>query len=188
MMRVFIDDDVLRKIANVIAGKEAEQVVMALRKYKEATDDQILAYIKEQVETEIKLTDVISDHAETEIKLNDVRKILFKLFNHSIVQCDRKRDENTGWFIFRWRLQPDQVEGFVKNQKKRILKILKTRLNYEQKHTFYYCYTPECKRLTFEDAMEYVFKCPTCGKALDAFNNDKIINSLKEKINQLENN
>ena len=171
-MSVFVDDDVLRKVANVIGGEEAVLVVMALKRFKEATDDQILAYIAEQI--------------ETEIKLNDVRKILFKLYNHSIIQCDRLRDENTGWFIFRWRLQLDQVEGLIKNQKKRILKILKTRLDYEGGHDFFYCYTPECKRLTFEDAMEYIFKCPTCGKTLKHFDNSKIINALKEKTDQLE--
>jgi len=169
---IFVDDDVLRKVAKVISGEEAVKVVMALKKFKEATDDQILSYIAED--------------AETEIKLNDVRKILFKLYNHSVVQCDGVRDETTGWFIFRWSLQLDQVEGFIKNQKKRIVKILQTRLDYERSHHFYYCYTPDCERLTFEDAMEYVFKCPTCEKLLQHFDNKKIIGALENKIAQLE--
>ena len=171
-MSIFVDDDVLRKVAKVIGGEEAVQIVMALKKFKEATDDQILSYIAED--------------AETEIKLNDVRRILFKLYNHSIVQCDGVRDETTGWFIFRWSLQLDQVEGFIKNQKKRIIKILQTRLDYERSHDFYYCNTPECERLTFEDAMEYVFKCPTCEKLLEYFDNKKIIDTLENKIAQLE--
>ena len=171
-MSIFVDDDVLRKVATVIGGEEAVQVVMALKKFKEATDDQILSYI--------------ADDAETEIKLNDVRKILFKLYNHSIVQCDGVRDETTGWFIFRWSLQLDQVEGFIKNQKKRIIKILQARLDYERSHDFYYCYTPACERLSFEDAMEYVFKCPTCEKLLQYFDNNKVIDTLENKIAQLE--
>ena len=171
-MSIFVDDDVLRKVATVIGGEEAVQVVMALKKFKEATDDQILSYIAED--------------AETEIKLNDVRKILFKLHNHSIVQCDGVRDETTGWFIFRWSLQLDQVEGFIKNQKKRIIKILQARLDYERSHDFYYCNTPECERLPFEDAMEYVFKCPTCEKLLQYFDNNKVIDTLENKIAQLE--
>jgi transcription initiation factor TFIIE subunit alpha len=168
---VFINDDVLKKVANVIGGEMAVQIVMMLKKAKEATDDQILAYITEK--------------DEKEIKLNDVRKILFKLYNNSIVQCDRQRDETTGWFIFRWRLQLDQIEGFIKNQKKRILKNLKTRLDYEKGHDFFYCKTPECERLTFEDAMEYVFKCPKCGKSLEHFDNSQMIEILKEQISQL---
>lgn len=171
-MSIFVDDDVLMKVAKVISGEEAVQVVMALKKFKVATDDQILSYIAED--------------AETEIKLNDVRRILFKLYNHSIVQCDGVRDETTGWFIFRWSLQLDQVEGFIKNQKKRILRILQTRLDYERGHDFYYCYTPECERLTFEDAMEYVFKCQICEKLLQYFDNQKIVDALENKIGQLE--
>jgi transcription initiation factor TFIIE subunit alpha len=169
---VFVDDDVLRKVAKAIGGEDAVKIVMALKKYKEATDDQILSYIAEG--------------AETEIKLNDVRKILFKLYNHSIVQCNGVRDETTGWFIFRWSLQLDQVEGYIKTQKKRILKILKTRLEHEEAHDFYYCYTLGCKSLIFEDAMEYAFKCPVCGSPLRHFDNQNIITNLTNKIRQLE--
>jgi transcription initiation factor TFIIE subunit alpha len=170
---IFVDDEILRKVARIIAGEEAIKIVMALKELKAATDDQILSHI--------------TKNTETELKLNDVRKMLFKLYNNSIVQCDGLRDETTGWFIFRWRLQLDQVEGFIKNKKKRILNILKTRLQYEEEYDFYYCNTPGCNRLTFEDAMEYIFKCPTCGKLLSYFDNSKIVNVLKEKINQLEN-
>jgi transcription initiation factor TFIIE subunit alpha len=95
------------------------------------------------------------------------------------------RDETTGWFIFRWSLQLDQIEGYIKNQKKRIIRILQTRLDYERSHDFYYCNTPECERLTFEDAMEYVFKCPNCEKLLQYFDNQKILDALENKIAQL---
>lgn len=161
-----IDEDILKKVATVIGGEEAAKVVIALKELGEATDDQVLV--------------------KTSIKLNDVRKILFKLYSHSIVQCDRIRDEKTGWFIFHWKLQPDQVDGFIKNQKKRIHKILEKRLDYETSHDFYYCYNPTCNRLTFEDAMEMVFKCPNCGKPLQFYDNNKIVDILKERIDRLD--
>ena len=171
-MSAFIDNNTLKKVAYIIGGEDAVRIVMALKKFKEATVDQILAHIVEET--------------DTEIKLNDIRKNLFKLYNHSIVQCDRERDENTGWFIFRWRIQQDQIEGFIKNLKKRILKILKLRYKYEMEHDFFYCYTPNCERLIFQDAIEYVFKCSTCGKTLKHFDNSKISEALKDKINQIE--
>ena len=111
-----ITDDILSKVANVIGGEDAVKVVMALKELKEATDDQLLP--------------------KTEMKLNDIRKILFKLYNYSIVQCNSSRDKDTWWFIFRWRVQLDQVEGFINSQKRRILKILKSRLEYEEKNEF----------------------------------------------------
>ncbi len=161
-----VTDEVLSKVAKVIGGEDAVKVVMALKELKEATDDQLLS--------------------KTEMKLNDVRKILFKLYNYSIVQCDRSRDKDTGWFIFRWRLQPDQVEGFINNQRKRIRKILMSRLEYENNNDFYYCCTPGCNRITFEDAVELIFRCPVCGKPLQHCDNSALIETLTAKLEQLD--
>ena len=158
--------DVLKKVANIIAGEEGVNVVRSLIKAGEATDDELATM--------------------TELKLKEVRKILFKLYNHSIVQCNVGRDEDTGWFIFHWKLQPDQIEGYLKNQKRRILKILKTRLEYETSNEFYYCFNPECNRYTFEDSMELVFHCPTCNGTLKYYDNRKIIEALKKRIKKLE--
>ena len=156
----------MTKIANVLGGEDAVKVVLALNKLGQATDDELLN--------------------ETGIKLNDVRKALFKLYNHSIVQCDRLRDEQTGWFIFRWRIQPDQFEGFIKNQKRKILRVLNKRLDYENNNEFFYCGTPGDRRMTFEEAMEMIFRCPDCGKKLESFDNKDIIKALSDKIEELE--
>ncbi len=156
----------MKKIANVLGGEEAVTVVMALNKLGQATDDELLN--------------------ETGIKLNDIRKALNKLYNHSIVQCDRLRDEQTGWFIFRWRIQSDQFEGFIKNQKRKILRILNKRLDYENNNEFFYCGTPGDRRMTFEEAMEMIFRCPNCGKKLDSCDNKDIIKTLSDKIEELE--
>lgn len=123
----------------------------------------------------------------TALNLPDIRKILFKLNNYSIAQCTSTRDKDSGWFIFRWKLQPDQVEGFIQTQKKRILKILKTRLEYEERNEFYSCHMPDCRRMTFDEAMDYVFRCPTCKKAVEHDDNSKMIHVLTNKIDQLEN-
>jgi transcription initiation factor TFIIE subunit alpha len=161
-----VSEDLMKKIANVLGGEDAVKVVVALNKLREATDDELLN--------------------ETGIKLNDVRKALNKLYNHSIVQCDRLRDEQTGWFIFRWRIQPDQFEGFIKNQKRKILRILKKRLDYESGNQFFYCGTLGDSRVTFEEAMEMIFRCPDCGKKLEQFDNKDIIKTLSDKIEELE--
>ena len=108
------------------------------------------------------------------------------LSSHYIVQCDVSRDKDTGWFIFRWRLQLDQVEGFINNQKKRILRILKSRLEYEEKNEFYYCNMPNCSRVTFDEAVEFIFRCPVCGEAPQHFDNSAIVKALADKIEQLK--
>jgi transcription initiation factor TFIIE subunit alpha len=56
---------------------------------------------------------------------------------------------------------------------------------YEKNNDFYYCYMPRC-RVTFEDAVELIFRCPTCGKALQHYDNSAMDNALADKIEQLE--
>ncbi|MGQ9565220.1 MAG: transcription factor E [Candidatus Bathyarchaeales archaeon] len=164
-MLTFVDEETLRKVAEVVGSEEAIKVIEILKDSNEITDDEIAN--------------------KTEIRLNTVRKILYKLYDHSLVSLRRSRDENTGWFIFHWKLQPDQLEGFILNQKRRVLEKLQTRLDYEKRHDFYYCHTPGCKRVPFEEAMELVFRCPTCTKPLMHFDNSKIIEILNKKVDQL---
>ncbi|MEM2111568.1 MAG: transcription factor [Candidatus Bathyarchaeia archaeon] len=153
------------KVAKIIGGDDAVKIVEILSQVDEITDEEIVS--------------------KTDLKLNTVRKILYRFYDHSIVALRRTRDKDTGWFIFHWRLQPDQLNGFITNQKRHILEKLETRLEYEKKHDFYYCYTAGCRRLPFEEAAENVFRCPTCNKSLVHFDNKMIIGFLSRKIEQL---
>ncbi len=164
-MLSLVDDKTLEKVAEAFGSEEAIIIIEALKELGETTDDQIAS--------------------QTGIRLNSVRKILYRLYDHSLVGLRRSRDKDTGWFIFHWRLQLDQLEGFILNQKRRVLEKLEARLKYEQKHEFYYCYTLGCKRISFEDAMELVFRCPICNKPLMHFENGKIVSTLTKKVEQL---
>jgi len=164
-MLSFVDDETLEKVVEAFGSEEAVRIIEVLKEVGETTDDQIAT--------------------QTEIRLNSVRKILYKLYDHSLVALRRSRDKNTGWFIFHWRLELDQLEGFILNQKRRVLEKLEARLRYEQNHDFYYCYTIGCKRIPFEEAMELVFRCPTCNKPLMHFENGKIVSALAKKVEQL---
>jgi len=164
-MLTYINDSVLMKVAEALGEEEAVKLIDILKNSSETTDDEIAN--------------------KTGIRLNSVRKILYKLYDHSLVGLRRTRDPQTGWFIFHWRLQPDQLEGFILSQKRRVLEKLVLRLEYEKNHDFYYCYTPGCRKIPFEDAVEILFKCPTCGKPLMHCDNDKIIQVTATKVEQL---
>ncbi len=164
-MLSFVDEKTLEKVAEAFGSLEAVRIIDVLKGIGETTDDQIAT--------------------QTGIRLNFVRKILYKLYDHSLVGLRRSRDKTTGWFIFHWRLQLDQLEGFILNQKHRVLEKLEARLRYEQNHDFYYCQTIKCRRIPFEDAMELVFRCPTCNKPLMHFENGKIVSVLAGRVEQL---
>jgi transcription initiation factor TFIIE subunit alpha len=160
-----IDDATLLKVAEALGEEDAVKLIDILKNSQETTDDEIAN--------------------KTGIRLNFVRKILYKLYDHSLVSLRRTRDPKTGWFIFHWRLQPDQLEGFILSQKRRVLEKLNVRLEYEKNHDFYYCQTAGCKRVPFEEAVELVFRCPTCGKPLMHYDNEKILDALGKKVDIL---
>jgi len=163
-------DEELIKVANLFGGEEAVAVVKSLKKIGEATDEIIANDLK----------------TEKEIRLNSVRKILYKLYDHGLVSCTRVRDEKTGWFIFYWRLQPDQLDAFIRSRKKRALDKLKTRLDFERDHTFFICKTDLDVRVTFEEAMESSFKCGKCGNQLESSENSDMVSVLESRIERLE--
>jgi transcription initiation factor TFIIE subunit alpha len=161
----FVDNQTLETVAEAFGNEEAVQIIRVLQEVGETTDDVIAT--------------------KTEIRLNLVRKVLYKLHDHSLVALRRSRDPQTGWFIFHWRLQLDQLEGYILNQKRRVLQKLESRLDYEQNHTFYSCGTLGCKKLPFDEAMEQVFRCSTCNKQLMHFVNKDLVNALSKKVEQL---
>lgn len=160
-----IDDATLMKVATALGEEDAVKLIEHLKGVEEITDDEIAN--------------------KTAIRLNSVRKILYKLYDHSLVSLRRTRDPKTGWFIFHWKLQPDQLEGFILSQKRRVLEKLSVRLEYEKNHDFYYCGSPECKRVPFEEAVELVFHCSGCGKPLVHFANETMIERLSVKVDTL---
>jgi transcription initiation factor TFIIE subunit alpha len=160
-----VDEETLMEVA-ALFGEEAIRIVEVLKGVHEIID--------------IDIAD------QTQIRLNTVRKTLYKLYDHSLVGLRRTRDKETGWFVFHWRLQPDQLEGFIFNQKRRVLEKLETRLRYEKNHEFYSCKTPGCKRFPFEEAFELLFKCPTCNKPMVHINNSHILEVMRQKIDQIK--
>jgi transcription initiation factor TFIIE subunit alpha len=147
-------------------GEDAVRVVEVLKGVHEITDTEIAE--------------------KTQIQLKMVRKTLYRLYDHSIAALRRSRDKETGWFIFNWRFQPDQLEGFILNQKRRALEKLEIRLEYEKSHEFYSCQTSGCKRFPFKEAFELLFKCPACNKPMMYLNNDQIVEILTRKIEQIK--
>ena len=165
-MRKIEYEDSFVKVAGLLGGDEYVKVARALLNNENATDEEIAS--------------------ATGLKINIVRRVLYDLFGKSLITGIRVKDPRRGWYVYQWKAQPDQVETFLNNKKRKILHRLKERLKYEKSHTFYHCGTRSCRKRTFEEAMELFFKCPECGNPLSPHDNRKLITALEWKIKQLE--
>jgi transcription initiation factor TFIIE subunit alpha len=163
---LFTRNGTLNTVAELFGG-DATRVVDVLKGVKEITDVELTRRI--------------------ETPINTVRKVHYGFCNHSLVILRRSRDKETRWFIHHWRLQPGQFLRFITTMKRRVLEKLETRLRHELNHEFYSCQTLGCKRFTFEEAIEYFFKCTMCHKPMTHLDNSLIIKILTQKIEEIKN-
>jgi len=52
---------------------------------------------------------------------------------------------------------------------------------------FYHCGNEDCPRTTFEDALEGMFKCPSCAQVLNLKKNEKAKKAFAKKIDEIKN-
>ena len=149
----------------MIGGDEYLKVARSLLKAEDATDEEIAS--------------------STGLGINMVRKVLYDLFGKSLITGIRVKDERKGWFVYRWRSRREEVENFIENQKKKISERLQQRLDYENSSEFYHCGNEDCPRITFEGALEAMFKCPSCGQVVNLKKNEKAKKAFAKKIDEI---
>ena len=158
-------EDPFVRISTMIGGDEYLKVARSLLKAEDATDEEIAS--------------------STGLRINMVRKVLYELFGKALITGIRVKDERKGWFVYRWRSRRDEVENFIENQKKKISERLQQRLDFENLSDFYHCGNDDCSRVTFEDALEQFFKCPSCGQIVNLKKNDKAKKAFAYKIDHI---
>ena len=158
-------EDPFVRISAMIGGDEYLKVARSLLKAEDATDEEIAS--------------------STGLRINMVRKVLYDLFGKSLITGIRVKDERKGWFVYRWRSRREEVENFIEKQKKKISERLQQRLDYENSSEFYHCGKEECPRITFEDALEAMFKCPSCNQVVNLKKNEKAKKGFAKKIDEI---
>ena len=119
------------------------------------------------------------------VTVNQVRNMLYRLYDHSLVTFQRKKDKKKGWYIYYWTLNKNKVKEALVSYKKKQLQDFKLRLAREQKSQFFFCPTG-CMRMTMENAMDHDFKCQECGSLLRPLDNQRTIENIKQRILELE--
>jgi len=121
---------------------------------------------------------------KTKKDIKIIRRMLYMLYNHNLVGFNRKKDKIKGWYIYYWTILPESIKYIYFKKRRERLERLKEKLK-EEKELFFAC--PQgCSRLNFDQATDYDFHCPECGKLLDQDESkDKILN-LRKEISRLE--
>ena len=97
------------------------------------------------------------------IKISDVRATLNRLHNIGVVQYNRYKDAETGWFSYYWSLNMEKTKVWVDEQ------ILRDSAPGDISSSEYY-YCPKCGAESvceFAVASDYSFRCPLCNRALE---------------------
>ena len=114
-----------------------------------------------------------------------IRKMLYILYNHNLVEFNRKKDKIKGWYIYYWTLLPESIRfGYFKT-KRDLLERLKEQLEREKKELFFVCPT-KCVRLNFDQAMDFEYHCPECGELISQDNAEEKIAFLTQKMQETE--
>lgn len=164
-MLLHIDEDTIIELAVLIGGDTAGKIMKNLLKKPGVTDEELSRILQ--------------------LDIKEVRKILHKLNEQGILHYELAREKDTGHRIFRWYVGQEQVTGFIITNMKKILERLEERLEYEKNHQFYWCGTKGCRKLTFEEALDSLFKCPVCGKPLQPVDNEQTIKAIESKIEEI---
>ncbi len=134
--------------------------------------------------TELNAKDNVSEFdlaTKTKKDIKVIRRLLYILYNNNLVSFTRKKDKDKGWYIYYWTIVPENVHfNYVRMRKEEL--IAKTEeLASEQQELFFVC-PGKCVRLNFDQAMDFEFHCPECGKLLLQDDSAQKIEQIKKDI------
>ncbi len=122
---------------------------------------------------------------KTGAQLSTVRRTLFTLFAHGIAWYDEKRDKQSGWIVYYWHIDFDYIQRRLDEDAQKLIAKLEKLLSDELNSVYYTC-DNNCARFVFEIASENEFICPICNTALNYQDNEAVVATLEEKINELK--
>ena len=99
-------EELIRELIERTAG-EVGIIIWELKPKKEFTDEELSIIL--------------------ELEINDVRKALFALYEIGLAEYRRKRDDDTGWIEYYWKINYDRQKEVLKRE------LLKAKKKLEEK-------------------------------------------------------
>jgi transcription initiation factor TFIIE subunit alpha len=159
----FLESPLLTDVLHQIAGDSGLAVLKSLHN-RELTDEDLAK--------------------RTGLSINLVRRILYDLYENQVVSYRRERDEESGWYIYFWRFNPERAIDFIRHNRQELLRKLEEKLE-QERSTIYFSCGDECQKVPFPLAAENDFKCPACGGELKPYDNSSYIAALERRVQQL---
>lgn len=114
-----------------------------------------------------------------------LRKVLFKLNENRIILYNKISDEDSGYYFYYWKLNPDGLKRWYIEYKKCLLEKLRNKLKRLKDTQVYYC-DKDSIEYTFEEALRLNFKCKNCGRYLNVLDNERVISEIENTIKKIE--
>lgn len=157
-------EELLQELIERVAG-EVGLIIYTLKPKGEFTDEQLAL--------------------ELGIEINEIRKALFSLYELGIAEYKRRRDDETGWMEYYWRINYDKQLDVLKHELEKTKRKLEEKLEAETSTVYYIC-TNGCIKVSYEEAMELNFTCPKCGGILEYLDSSKANEKIREEIKKIE--
>jgi len=161
---VMESDELIRELIERVAG-DVGLIIYSLRPKKEFTDEQM--------------------SLELGTEINDIRRALFSLYELGLAEYRRKRDDETGWMEYYWKINYEKQNEVLRRELLKTREKLKEKLDEEEMSVYYICVNG-CVKISYEEAMECNFACPKCGSQLEYFDTSVIIEKVKEEVARID--
>ncbi len=157
-------EDIIRELIERVAG-EVGLIIYTLHPKREFTDEELAN--------------------ELGIEINDIRRALFYLYEIGLADYRRKRDDETGWMEYYWRIHYEREKEVLRKELLKTKKKLQEKLETEESNVYYIC-SNGCVKVSYEEAMELNFMCPRCGAPLEYFDTSAVLEKLREEIEKID--
>ncbi len=124
----------------------------------------------------------LSSRTKKDIKI--IRRMLYNLYNQNVVGFTRKKDKEKGWYIYYWTLLSDNLRFYFYKKKRERQQSLREQLQQEHKELFFVC-PVKCVRLNFDQAMDFEFHCPECGKLTVQDSSFERIQAIEKEMQEI---
>ncbi|HLC45539.1 MAG TPA: hypothetical protein VJI67_01565 [archaeon] len=120
-----------------------------------------------------------------DMKVTVVRTLLNRLHYKGIVEYTRTKDEEIGWYTYKWNVRKNEIVGELASRVKEELEKQKEKLGVSENHLVFSC-PARCHKVVFEIAAEYKFRCPDCTEEMTALDNEEETIEARKKVTELE--